>query len=193
VAYLAHSLVSNARDEGISARSAPGRRRSGDRGRSRATTVNSQDDGSVGSRDANGYGNQALAATASLGRSLLSSVSNATVRGSKAIAGSDDARPSLLNRVSSNRPFPTTAVSQPLQHQGSGSSAASPSEETPLPSVELSSIVSEESKPPTVMLSRQNLGTFFQSAKAGRTRMQVATRFNGQDEPLVDRYGFECK
>ncbi|KAK4689732.1 small G protein signaling modulator 3, partial [Tremellales sp. Uapishka_1] len=188
IAYLAHSLVGTARDEGIVARDPPGRRRSRDQSRSRAATVSSQDGMSTPQKDAkNGYGDQALAATASLGRTLLSSVSSATVRGTKAVLGEDSPRPSLLSRGSSAT---KTALSQPMANHTSSSSATSPLDESPLPSVELSSILPEESRPPTVLLSRQNLGTFFQSTKAGKSRMQTASRFNGNEEPLTDRYGF---
>ncbi|ORY35339.1 rab-GTPase-TBC domain-domain-containing protein [Naematelia encephala] len=191
VAYLAHSLVSNARDAGFIARDAPGKMRST---RSRAASASSQEAPSINGTPAKnyGYGDQALA----VGRSLLSSVSTATLR-AKAISSSSSfetpaqpTRPSLLSRVSSSRPFPTTAVSPPAPLQASSSSAASPTEDQPLPSVELSSIVPDETRPPTVLLSRQNLGTFFQSTKAGRGRIKVASRFNGGEEPLTDRYGF---
>ncbi|KAK8854964.1 hypothetical protein IAR55_003704 [Kwoniella newhampshirensis] len=207
IAYLAHSLVSNARDEGILARIPPDQRhRSRDsHTRSRAASIASQD--SVGMTvdpsssssagtplkdqlKGHGYGDQALAATASLGRSLLSSVSSATLRGTKAISGlSEETRPSLLSRTSSSRGFPTTAVSPPSGVQVGGSHH-SPSEETPPPSVELSSIVPDEARPPTVLLSRQNLGSFFQSTKVSKTKMATASRFESDEEPLTDRYGF---
>ena len=192
VAYLAHALVSNARDEHITAKDPPGRR--GSRSRSRATSVASQEAVPASrpmggdTRDTKRYGDQALA----VGRSLLSSVSNATLRGTMGITESVP-RPSLLSRVSSSRPFPTTAISPPTVDRPSGSSTTSPTEETPPPSVELASIVPDESRPPTVLLSRQNLGSFFQSSKIGRTKMQTASRFKSAEPPLTDRYGFICE
>ncbi|WVQ84107.1 hypothetical protein IAT38_006252 [Cryptococcus sp. DSM 104549] len=220
IAYLAHSLVSNARDEGIVVRDSALRRRSRDLSRGRAMSVASQEvgmdigasdgtgsagggkGGGGGSRDgARGYGDTALAATASLGRSLLSSMTNATMRGSKSasspVAGSnsgagDDSRPSLLSRVSSSRGFPTTAISPPpsLSQPATSAHNAHAQDGAPLPSVELSSIVPDESRPPTVLLSRQNLGSFFQSSKIGRGKMTTASRFEGAEPPLTDRYGF---
>ncbi|WVQ99801.1 hypothetical protein IAU59_006943 [Kwoniella sp. CBS 9459] len=197
IAYLAHSLVSNARDEGIVARDPlTDRRRSRDLSRSRAASIVSQDaispDLNTSSRDRmppSGYGDQALAATASLGRTLLSSVSSATMRGTRAITSlNEETRPALLSRASSSRGFPTTAVSAPILPGQSGSSATSPTEERPLPSVELSSIVPDESRPPTVVLSRQNLGSFFQNTKGNK--LHTASRFESAEEPLTDRYGF---
>lgn len=165
-------------------------------------------------------GYDALAATASIGRSILSTVSHATSRGTRAISllGGDDrspsTRPALLARASSGRVFPTTAVATPVvtvDHSpsvlvnangyGYGSSGATTPYDRPLPSVEMASIVSDDNQPPTVLLSRQNLGFFFQSSKsiAGRAstgergRMQTATRFMGSDPPLTDRYGFICE
>ncbi|WVW85860.1 hypothetical protein I302_107898 [Kwoniella bestiolae CBS 10118] len=193
VAYLSHSLVSNARDDGIIARDAiSDRRRSRDLSRSRAASIGSQlpsaDLGSFRDTKGSGYGDQALAATASLGRTLLSSVSNATIRGTRVISNiTDDPRPSLLHRTSSARAFPTTAISAPSAVAHSGSSATSPTEERPLPSVELSSIVPDDIRPPTVTLSRQNLGSFFQASK---NKLTTASRFESEDEPLTDRYGF---
>ncbi|WWC93558.1 hypothetical protein V866_000393 [Kwoniella sp. B9012] len=193
VAYLAHSLISNARDDGIVARDAVSdRRRSRDISRSRATSVGSQypsvDQDKTREGKGAGFGDQALAATASLGRTLLSSVSNATIRGTRAISNiTDEPRPSLLQRTSSSRAFPTTAISAPSAVGQSGSSATSPTEERPLPSVELSSIVPDDIRPPTVTLSRQNLGSFFQNTK---TKIATASRFESEDEPLTDRYGF---
>ena len=189
IAYLAHSLVSNARDEGITAKDPPGRRRSSRETRSRAPSISSQLVGASSSQGSStpskGYGDSALAATASVGRSLLSSVSNATIRA----RATDDSRPSLLSRASSNRPFPTTAVSA---LPDSSAHAETPFDEDPPPSVELSSIVPDETRPPTVLLSRRNLGSFFQSSKAVPT-LRTATRFNAKEPPLTDRYGFICE
>jgi len=192
VAYLAHSLVSNARDEGITIRETV-RRNS----RSRATSVISTDspfNKSSGSdtpaKDAKagyGYGDTALA----MGKSLLSTVSGATLRGSKSTASDDHHRPSLLSRVSSTRPFPTTAVSPPMAEHRAGSAMVSPTEETPPPSVELASIVPDEARPPTVLLSRQNLGNFFLSTH--KAKLSTATRFKSDAPPLTDRYGFICE
>ncbi|WVR07341.1 hypothetical protein IAU60_004382 [Kwoniella sp. DSM 27419] len=204
IAYLAHSLVSNARDEGIIARDPAwdrSSRRSRDISRGRAASIVNRDDATElepsalaadGRTGAAGYGDQALAATASLGRTLFSSVSNATIRGTRAItlSNGDESRPSLLKRASSGRGLPTTAISSAapqLSSTHSGSSATSPTEERPLPSVELASIVPDESRPPTVLLSRQNLGSFFQASK---NKLHTASRFESDDEPLTDRYGF---
>ena len=206
VAYLAHALVSNARDDGISIRETV-RRNS----RSRAASISSTDNPykTPDAKDTyTGYGDTALA----MGKSLfssVSSVSSATLRGSKLPASSyagstnDDSgthhtsyqhRPSLLSRVSSSRPFPTTAVSPPNLDYHASSGGASPSEETPPPSVELASIVPDESRPPTVLLSRQNLGNFFLSHRAaGRGLVSTASRFKGGEAPLTDRYGFICE
>lgn len=63
-----------------------------------------------------------------------------------------------------------------------------PARDTPPPSVELASIVPDESRPPTVLLSRQNLGSFFQSTRSNK--LPTATRFEGDQPPLTDRYGF---
>lgn len=192
IAYLAHSLVSNARDEGIAIRETA-RRNS----RSRATSVVSADspfNKSSGSdtpvkdpKAAYGYGDTALA----MGKSLLSTVSSATLRGAKSTSSEDHHRPSLLSRVSSTRPFPTTAVSPPMAEHRAGSAMVSPTEETPPPSVELASIVPDEARPPTVLLSRQNLGNFFLSTH--KAKLSTATRFKSDAPPLTDRYGFICE
>lgn len=214
VAYLAHALVSTARDEGIVAKDPPGRKRAFtiNSGRSRATSNASAEQiyessgsssgvqGAGSARDpqmGKGYSDQAIAVTASLGRSLLSSVSNATARaktyGSSHQEASPTARPSLLNRVSSSRPNPTTALSStPVTPQISQTTSHPGSDDYPtLPSVEMSSIVPDEHRPPTVLLSRRQLGSFFQSSKSVPT-LRTATRFSGTDPPLTDRYGFIC-
>lgn len=177
LASYAHALVSNARDQGIAPRDPAGRRRA----RSRAASVNSK-----GEDASSGYGDQANAATAAVGQ-LLS-------RGKAAISAlqppqpSRPARPALSHRASS-RPYPTTAMATSLPSPGN-SPDDSPAE-TPPPSVELSSIVPDETRPPTVLLSRQNLGSFFQSTRAPK-KLTTATRFTGDLEPLTDRYGFIC-
>ncbi|RXK40181.1 hypothetical protein M231_02455 [Tremella mesenterica] len=187
IAYLAHSLVSNARDEGIVAREPPGRRQSRDLSRSRATSIASQlspDLANATPTRERGYGDQALAATASLGRTLLSSVSTATMR-ARAM-GEDIGRPSLLSRTSHSRSFPTvTSLAAPQLSDSSPLAQTSPNVEIPPPSVELSSIVPDDARPPTMVLSRQNLGSFFQS-----TKLKTATRFDNGETPLTDRYGF---
>lgn len=191
VAYLAHTLVSNARDEGIHIIET--RRNS----RSRAASVASADNPLMrtGSRDTSqkdgkgytyGYGETAVA----MGKSLLSSVSGATLRSSK--SQEEHPRPSLLSRVSSSRPFPTTAVSPPMAEHHTHSSLTSPTEEAPPPSVELASIVPDETRPPTVLLSRRNLGNFFLSNKVDGTKLSTASRFKSDEPPLTDRYGFIC-
>ena len=189
-AYLAHSLVSNARDEAITVRDPLNRRKSRDQSRGRTISIGSLDQ--QANRSEKSYGDQAL----KVGRSLLSSVSNATIKGSKVMSGTDGgSRPSLLSRVSSGRPFPTTAMSPPIAERqaGYGSSSTSPIEEVPLPSLELASIVPDESRPPTVLLSRHNLGSFFQSSKISKAKLQTASRFNSSEPPLTDRYGFICE
>lgn len=188
VAALAHALVSSARDQGIVPRDPPGRARA----RSRAASVGSQQaptgQAAPGTEPAHGYGDQALAATVAVGRTLLK-------HGKAAIEGLGDAparptsRPALLHRASS-RPFPTTAMAQALPSPGHSPGTLSPSADTPPPSVELSSIVPDESRPPTVLLSRQNLGSFFQSSRA---KLTTATRFTSDQPPLTDRYGFICE
>lgn len=205
IAYLAHALVNNARDEGISIRETV-RRNSRSRAASIASTETPYKTPDTPLKEGySGYGDQALA----MGKSLLSSVSSATLRGAKLTSQSDDPshshpyhtahtthRPSLLSRVSSSRPFPTTAVSPPTLDHNAASSATSPSEEILPPSVELASIVPDESRPPTVLLSRQNLGNFFLSNRAGgagRGLISTATRFKGGQPPLTDRYGFICE
>lgn len=76
----------------------------------------------------------------------------------------------------------------------SGSTDASPTGEyTPPPSVELAAIVAEENRPPTVLLSRQNLGSFFQSNQINKAKLVTASRFRNSEPPLTDRYGFICK
>jgi hypothetical protein len=145
-----------------------------------------------------GYTDTARSATAAIGRSLLSTVSNATMRAKAYSVGIEDqpppsSRPALLNRASSSRAFPTTAVSG-----GTFNSHKTPdlsqdnTESMPIPSVELSSIVADENRPPTVLLSRQQLGSFFQSSKAVPT-LRTASRFKSTETPLTDRYGFICK
>jgi hypothetical protein len=68
---------------------------------------------------------------------------------------------------------------------------ASPKDEdSPLPSVEMGSMSMDESRPPTVVLSRQNLGGFFQ---VGKGKLITASRFVGDEPPLTDRYGFICQ
>lgn len=70
----------------------------------------------------------------------------------------------------------------------------SPTDDVPPPSVELASIVPDEARPPTVLLSRQNLGNFFMSNNSpGRTKLNTATRFKSDAPPLTDRYGFICE
>ena len=74
-------------------------------------------------------------------------------------------------------------------------------DELPPPSVELSSIVPDETRPPTVLLSRRNLGSFFQSSKnvnalvqgATASKLVTASRFKSDEPPLTDRYGFICQ
>ncbi|WRT68185.1 uncharacterized protein IL334_005160 [Kwoniella shivajii] len=194
IAYLAHSLVSNARDEGIIARDyLSNRRRSRDLTRGRAASTASHnsihvDAESLRDSKPSGYSDQAIAATATLGRTLLSSVSSATMRGTRAIANiGEESRPSLLSRTSSARAFPTTAVSAPSAVGQSGTSTTLPTDERPLPSVEMASIVPDDIRPPTVTLSRHNLGSFFQNSKS---KLVTASRFESDDEPLTDRYGF---
>ncbi|GMK58448.1 hypothetical protein CspeluHIS016_0504800 [Cutaneotrichosporon spelunceum] len=178
VASLAHTLVSGARDAGIVSRDPPGRART----RSRAASVGSQQAPSSAS-DAHGYGDHALAATVAVGRTLIK-------HGKAAIDGLGEPtrpRPALLHHASSSRPFPSTGMAQALPSPNHSPNSASPSAETPALSVELSSIVPDETKPPTVLLSRQNLGSFFQSS---RTKLTTATRFTSDQPPLTDRYGF---
>lgn len=212
MAYLAHALVSTARDEGIIAKDPPNRRRGAtiSQSRSRAASIASAElinattgpastsgpDARRDSQSGKGYSDQAIAATASLGRSLLSSVSNATIRAKTYTPTNDDhptsstsSRPSLLSRVSSSRPATTAITSVPITPQVSQSS---PEDGPSLPSVEMASIVADENRPPTVLLSRRQLGSFFQSSKSVPT-LRTATRFSGSEPPLTDRYGFICK
>jgi hypothetical protein len=81
-------------------------------------------------------------------------------------------------------------MAQSLPSPDHSPGTGSPSADTPPPSVELSSIVPDETRPPTVLLSRQNLGSFFQST---RTKLTTATRFTSDQPPLTDRYGFICE
>ena len=202
IAYLAHNLVSNAREDGVIPREL--RTRGDSVTRPRAPSGASQKASSVRSVDALNpstttaqsgpsatYGDQAWA----VGRSLLSSVSNATLKASKTMSNLSDqpARPSLLNSASFGRGFPTTSTSPTRVGGRSGSSATSPTEETPPPSVELASILPDEVRPPTVLLSRLNLGSFFQSNKLGKAKLPTASRFNTSEPPLTDRYGFICE
>lgn len=90
-------------------------------------------------------------------------------------------RPALLNKQSTRAP--TTAVTPSSETNGP----------LPPPSVELASIVPDESRPPTVLLSRQNLGSFFTSSRKGTPKLSTATRFTSDQPPLTDRYGFICK
>ena len=145
-----------------------------------------------------GYSDSARLATAAIGRSLFSTVSNATMRAKAYSVGVDDqptpSRPALLNRASSSRAFPTTAVSGGTfnHHDQADVSHDNLEATTPLPSVELSSIVADENRPPTVLLSRQQLGSYFQSSKAVPT-LRTASRFKSSETPLTDRYGFICE
>jgi hypothetical protein len=196
--------VSNARNIESTIKEPLGRRRSNtaDRNKPRAasnasTDSRDQPSGSEERTAAKSYGDSAISATATLGRSFLSSVSNATMRAKAySISGADQnlpSRPSLLNRASSSRPFPTTALSAgPVGQQTSATASSADVDGSTLPSVELSSIVPDENRPPTVLLSRQQLGSFFQSSRAVPT-LRTASRFNGSGPPLTDRYGFICK
>lgn len=161
-------LVSNARDEGISVKEPPGRQRA----RSRAASVSS------GPPILNEpEGGDVVSGAVAAGRSFISR--------SKAAMGMDDPkapkRPALLNRPSSRTP--TTAVTPSSEVNGP----------LPPPSVELASIVPDESRPPTVLLSRQNLGSFFTSSRKGTPKLSTATRFTSDQPPLTDRYGFICE
>lgn len=125
---------------------------------------------------------------------MLSSVTGATIRGSRSgasVAG-EEARPSLLSRGSSGHGFSVAAAPSSPAISHSAAVGSPPSEGTPLPSVELSSIVPDESRPPTVLLSRENLGSFFQSNRVNRAKMVTASRFESDEPPLTDRYGFIC-
>ena len=137
-----------------------------------------------------GYSGSALA----VGRSLLSGVSSTTIRAPKTSTGSLS-RSSFVNRAQASRPFPIASSPPPSAESLKHTSDASNSEPLPPPSVELSSIVPDEARPPTVLLSRQNLGSFFMSSKVGRGRLSTASRFknNGDEPPLTDRYGFICE
>jgi hypothetical protein len=176
--------VSTARDNDITVKEPPGRRRAtSSLTRSRAASI--------------GYSDTARSATAAIGRSLLSTVSNATMRAKAYSVGTEDepapSRPTLLNRASSSRAFPTTAVSGgSFNHHKTPDLSQGDTDTMPLPSVELSSIVADENRPPTVLLSRQQLGSFFQSSKAVPT-LRTASRFRSSETPLTDRYGFICK
>ena len=200
IACLAHSLVSTARDNEIAIHEPPGRRRANTSSlpRSRAASVVSAESRRADNlEDGNkGYSDSARSATAAIGRSLLSTVSNATMRAKAYSVGIEDEpaslRPALLNRASSSRAFPTTAVSGGTFNQHKTPDLSHGDAETmPLPSVELSSIVADENRPPTVLLSRQQLGSFFQSSKAVPT-LRTASRFKSTEAPLTDRYGFIC-
>lgn len=79
----------------------------------------------------------------------------------------------------------TPQISHPSSHSSTDDGPA-------LPSVEMASIVPDENRPPTVLLSRRQLGSFFQSSKSVPT-LRTATRFSGTEPPLTDRYGFICK
>ncbi|ORX38703.1 rab-GTPase-TBC domain-domain-containing protein [Kockovaella imperatae] len=195
VAYLAHSLVSNARDEGLVSKVSTERRTS--KSRARATSIASQEsqrsipveiEPPVSAESTKSYGDQARA----VGRSLLSSVSHATIRGTKAMSAKteDVARPATLARTMS-RPFLGNVSSPPLVNDMRPSpSSTSPQDETPPPSVELASIIPDEARPPTVLLSRQNLGSFFRASEVGKVKLSTASRFQSSEPPLTDRYGF---
>ncbi|WVQ76837.1 hypothetical protein IAR50_006511 [Cryptococcus sp. DSM 104548] len=194
IAYLAHSLVNTARDEGIVIKEPVGRRRSRDASRSQtipmADHVSMPPNSNDPAGDGKTYGDGALAATAFLGRSLLSSVAGATMRGSKNIVGSGsyEPRPPLRSRGSSSRGRPSATASPAVAQHSTMDSP--PSAEAPLPSVELSSIVPDESRPPTVLLSRENIGSFFQANKMAKQKIATASRFKSEEPPLTDRYGF---
>ena len=201
IAVLAHSLVSTARDKDIAIKEPPGRRRAdtASLARSRAASVVSAEKRRTDNEDnaSRGYSDSARSATAAIGRSLLSTVSNATTRAKTYSVGLEDesvlSRPALLNRASSSRAYPTTAVSGgTFNHHKTPDLSQFDTETMPLPSVELSSIVADENRPPTVLLSRQQLGSFFQSSKAVPT-LRTASRFKSGETPLTDRYGFICE
>lgn len=145
----------------------PGRQRA----RSRAASVSSQVPPVLNEPDSS----DVVAGAVAAGRNFISR--------SKAAMGMDDAkapkRPALLTKQSSRAP--TTAVT-PTEVNGP----------LPPPSVELASIVPDESRPPTVLLSRQNLGSFFTSSRKGTPKLSTATRFTSDQPPLTDRYGFIC-
>ncbi|OWZ43504.1 hypothetical protein C351_02880 [Cryptococcus neoformans c8] len=193
IAQLAHSLVRNARDEGIVAKEPMNHRRSRDLSRSRAISLGGRERSQTDetrNKDSKAHGDSALSATALLGRSLLSSVTGATIRGSRSGASvvNEEIRPSILSRGSSGHGLAAAPSSPAISH--SAAMGSPPSEAAPLPSVELSSIVPDESRPPTVLLSRENLGSFFQSNRVNRAKMVTASRFESDKPPLTDRYGF---
>lgn len=195
IAQLAHSLVRNARDEGIVAKEPMNHRRSRDLSRSRAISLGGRERSQTDetrNKDSKAHGDSALSATALLGRSLLSSVTGATIRGSRSGASvvNEEIRPSILSRGSSGHGLAAAPSSPAISH--SAAMGSPPSEAAPLPSVELSSIVPDESRPPTVLLSRENLGSFFQSNRVNRAKMVTASRFESDEPPLTDRYGFIC-
>ncbi|TXT10778.1 hypothetical protein VHUM_02283 [Vanrija humicola] len=180
IARLAHTLVSNARDAHVVPREPPTAKR--EHARSRAASVASQQ---AAAASGTGYSDQAIAATVAVGRTLLSRSKAAISGGSK--VEEPMARPTLVHRATS-RPFPTTAMAPALQ--GSGELGLPAHSDTPPPSVELGTIVPDEDRPPTVLLSRQNLASFFQSSRVGAPKLATATRFTSDQPPLTDRYGF---
>lgn len=193
VAYLAHNLVSNAQNEAKQIRDPPDLKRlERQRSRSRASTISKEHESDGQTRARAGFSDHALAATASLGRSLLSTVSGGTLRPTKTSASASQTARPTPSRSATARPSAAAVVQAGTSDSNDVSGNTTPSRE--IPSVELESIIPDESRPPTVVLSRNNLGSFFQSEKARAAvgKMPKASRFNGA-EPLTDRYGFICK
>ncbi|KAL7423526.1 hypothetical protein Q5752_001106 [Cryptotrichosporon argae] len=189
IASLAHRLVSAARDAGIVARDPVELRRERSRSRAASLSASVRRDDAIpvpkpsrgdtrGGAPAWAGAADTVSATVNMGRSLLSSVSTATIRAARAPpAQPHDDRPGLLSRSSSSRHFGANSNERDDEDD----------DEVPAPSVEMASILPDETRPPTVLLNRHNLGSFFQS---NRAKIVTATRFKAAEPPLTDRYGF---
>ncbi len=179
LAYLAHSLVTNAQEEGITVREPLDRSR-------RASA----------SRPKDGYtsptmGEQAMQITASLSNALAGKLDPRKFVSSK----SNDARKSLLRTLSSRpetTPDGTTSPKTPVtpsSHPAAGTSTPPSPTRVDMPAVELNSIGAWSSKPPSLLPRRNTLGAFLRLEEA-----RPATQFNGKNvKPYTDPYGFVCE
>jgi hypothetical protein len=197
IAYLAHSLVSHAQEEGITVKEPQQSRRvSVSRQPGRERRRQTPNAGST-------YGEQAMQITAS----LSSALAGVGVDPRKFIPSSRvsavDARRALLRSLPGGRPEGRTSEGSatPRTPVTAGSAAVGDTTTTPpppsssptrtMPAVELNSIGSWSSRPPTLLPRRNTLDDFLH---LDRGDAKVASQFDGKDvKPYTDRYGFVCE
>ncbi len=183
ISYLAHTLISNAQEEGVSFREQRSRRASS---ATRPTT------GSTGDPLGDSYG-QSISAT--LHSALVVKLTPQNHQGR-----SSDARKSLLrslshrtgiasppHRSSPRRP-PATPPSRYTDSQSGDSTPSSPTRS--MPAVELGSIGGLDLKPPSLLPRRATLEDFLHLDEGSK----VASQFDGKGvKAYTDRYGFVCQ